>query len=907
MDATRLDSLLRYGLAYDTETHLTQPGLKAPPKVVASAAQWDHEKQRPAGMLLDRPTSDKVFEAALADDNIVIIGANIAYDMLVEAVHAARQGRDLMPLIFKAYREGRVFDVQIAEMLHAIAEGTLGKDPTTGSPMIDPATGKMGRYSLSICTSLVLGRANAKVNDKYRGSYALLEHIPIAEWPPEARIYPVDDAVNTLEVALAQAGLIERPGHHTWPSGGPGSDDVCPHCGVGVYESNKPCIPRKVRSRNLHELSNQCFTAFAMHLGAAWGFTVDQAAVDEVERRVLDGRPERAAPFFTSGIFRWKRERNKTTGLMEQKPAKHMAVIKGKVARAYGCHGACSFCNGSGKVPSPKAVRRTCGKKCSRVLGTCALCDNTGERWDKLINCKPCDATGLNLDSAPVPRTDGGKCACVKRSADGKTVDDDCEECEGSGIICGIGTGRDVLQESGDEELINLAEFLEDAKIPETYLPWLREGRLLLGVDDLQKHIWKNIPLTLKPNVLLETGRTSYNGCVQLLPRKGGVRECIVARPGYVFCSVDYEAGELVTHAQSCIWLTGASALADALNAGLKVHNAFAASMMGISYEEFQRRLAEGDPICKAMRQAAKPGNFGFPGRMGAAKLVIQQRKQGPDTPCVNGTTWIIDPDNENEDAPKVRGYKGTRFCILMDGATRCGALEDGTPNMITEWKGRDYSPICKRCVECAERLRAAWLEQWPENVEYFDIVKHCEEEGQPLSAEQQILYGLEALKAGEIVQHVSNRIRGGKMGADSIGNAIANGWFQGLLADATKSALRRASREMYDSTFRLDDGSMSPLFGSRFILFAHDELIAELPEHCAHEAAMRLSKIMEEELCAYCPDMVAAIKAEPAIMRRWYKGAATWYAIGGKKPANANDRLTPWYPKIDKKGCVTQ
>ena len=38
-----------------------------------------------------------------------------------------------------------------------------------------------------------------------------------------------------------------------------------------------------------------------------------------------------------------------------------------------------------------------------------------------------------------------------------------------------------------------------------------------------------------------------------------------IANTGWVFSSSDYNAGELVTHAQSCIWLVGYSKLGDAL------------------------------------------------------------------------------------------------------------------------------------------------------------------------------------------------------------------------------------------------------------------------------------------------------------------------------------------------------
>jgi hypothetical protein len=342
----------------------------------------------------------------------------------------------------------------------------------------------------------------------------------------------------------------------------------------------------------------------------------------------------------------------------------------------------------------------------------------------------------------------------------------------------------------------------------------------------------------------------------------------------YVYCSVDYEAGELITHAQSCKWITGYSRLADALNAKIKVHNSFAASVLGLTYEDFQKRFKAKDTKCKDARQAAKPANFGFPGRLGGVTLVLQQRKQGPDTACPNGSTWIDGEDlDANGDPIKVRGYKGLRFCVLMDGAQYCGKLDDGvTPNMVTEWKRRIIPPTCKHCIECAERLRKQWLEEWPENNEYFEFVQYCEDNGQPLTAEQKELFGVEHLAPGEIVQHVSNRIRGGRMGADSIGNAISNGWFQGLLADITKSWLRRAIREMYDPSFRMSNGERSPLYGSRFILFAHDELIAELLEDKAHDAAHRMSDIAVEEMVRYCPDMKKAANAEPALARRWYK-----------------------------------
>jgi DNA polymerase-1 len=745
-------------VAFDCETHLIQPGLLAPPLVCASVAE-----QIPTGAihghLMDRDTARDVFRELLKSSK-AIVGANIAYDMLVLAVDAARQGVDLIADIFAKYDRGEVYDVQIAEALHAVGHGHLGLNPD-GSAMKDSKGKVTDRYSLETCVRLVLGRDNAKVNDEWRLRYAELEDVPIDQWPASARIYPVDDAVNTLEVALAQ--VQGRPGTHQW------RDDaahLCGRCGHdasgGDYKS--PC--RSEPNMNLHDLAAQCRAAWALHLGAAWGFRVDGKALDTLEAKVLAGRE--------AGMKRWRE-----LGIIRPDGSQDEGLTCRLVARAYGCSepcatcgGRCGVCEGSGKVPGARGP-----KKCPTCKG------------DRQPRCKPCHNTGLHLNDV-VPRTDTGR----------------------------VGHGRDALTESGDEDLIDFAAWSEDAKILKTYVPKLREG-----VD---------APWNLRPNVLLKTGRASYEGIIQLMPREGGVRECIESRPGTELASVDFGSLELSTHGQSCLWLVGYSKLAESLNAGVKVHDAMGARLGGISYDEMIARVKSGDKQAKAWRQAAKPANFGFPGGMGAPKLVLQQRKQGPDTTGPDGRT-----------------YKGLRFCTLLRGQ-RCGEKK------ITEWKKRQMAPVCLACVECAEDIRNAWFETWPENREYFRVVSdHADR--------------------GWIEQHVSRRIRGGV----DFTNA-ANGYFQALAADGAKLALYRVSRECYVDR-------ASSLYGSRVILFAHDELIVEIPEDRAHDAAHRISEVMVGAMKEYVPDVV--ITAPPALMRRWFKGAEAVYD---------NGRLVPWEPK---------
>ena len=103
------------------------------------------------------------------------------------------------------------------------------------------------------------------------------------------------------------------------------------------------------------------------------------------------------------------------------------------------------------------------------------------------------------------------------------------------------------------------------------------------------------------------------------------------------------------------------------------------------------------------------------------------------------------------------------------------------------------------------------------------------------------------------------------------------NYYFQGPVADGAKRAFYLVTQES-----RTD--MSSPLFGSHPLILMHDEIIAEVPIDKAAEAAQRIADIMVEALSEVCPDV--KISAEPALMRRWQKGASPTYVDG---------RLVPW------------
>jgi len=689
-------------LSFDLEGHLIQPGLLAPPIVCGSlAANYDGGTVKARdGQLLTKLQVRDLFNSGILEkqtdgSDVIIVGANIAYDFGC----VLAEWPEFFPLIWNLYERGCVMDVQIAAALNAIADGRMQDGELWRK---DGTKINSGRYSLDECVREWLGRQDAKSHDRWRMSYALLENVPMSEWPWDAKQYPVDDAVNTLLVAEAQmAG-----------------------------------------ARNLQDLPAQCFAAFCLHLGSMWGLRTDPVSVDAMTKNVDSHINE---------LREW-------------------AVKEG-------------FMRPKTKKPGAELAKDT--KKLQEAVF-------------KAYNGLP-------------PPTDGGK----------------------------ISISRETLEESGDSRLEKFAEVGKWEKF-NTYLPTLQQAA--------------RVPLNVKPNVLVATGRTSYEGLIQLMPRKGGVRECFVARDGRVLSSVDYAAIEMSTLAQVCLWTVEFSDLAEAINADMDPHCLLGADLTNASYEDFFAKKEAGDKKTKDIRQAAKAGNFGFPGMMGAPKFVFAKRKEEA-YPC----EWFFN-----------------------DG--RCGEEKDDYET------GGKTLRLCKRCVEQSKVIRDGFLSRWSEIRPYW----------------QWVMNEIESNDA--ITQFVSERVRGKLHGP-----AAANTLFQGLAADGAKRAVKALTREMYlkgdalaaalsDSPdaektlagLREKFGSSleSPLFGSRLCIFAHDETILEIPESVAHEAAYRQAEVMVAEMRGVVPDV--KVKAEPALMRRWYKAAEAVFKDGKLVPWEPLDTATP-------------
>ena len=176
-----------------------------------------------------------------------------------------------------------------------------------------------------------------------------------------------------------------------------------------------------------------------------------------------------------------------------------------------------------------------------------------------------------------------------------------------------VSTAREVLEDSGDADLIEYAESLTAAKLLSTYVPILQQA---------------SVHPRYQP--LVGTGRTACRAPnMQNPPRQPGFRQCFRPRPGYKYVSADYSQIELLALAQINLWLFGSSKMAETIKQGKDLHCKFVADMQGKPYEEVYQAYRDGDPATVKARQTAKGVLYGLPGGLGSAALVKYLKGSG--------------------------------------------------------------------------------------------------------------------------------------------------------------------------------------------------------------------------------------------------------------------------------------
>ena len=187
------------------------------------------------------------------------------------------------------------------------------------------------------------------------------------------------------------------------------------------------------------------------------------------------------------------------------------------------------------------------------------------------------------------------------------------------------------------------------------------------------------------------------------------------------------------------------------------------------------------------------------------------------------------------------------------------------------------YDPKLKNMVDLqtSKQLRSAWFKRWREMRPYFECVNQAV--GQTGS--------------GAVQQFWSKRVRG-----DVGFTQCANGTFQGLVADGAKRAGWALARECYLGNWMYsrqagEDGELSPLLGSRPVLFMHDEFGLEIPYNdpiAAARASERQAYVQRMAMQEVIPDV--PIKCGAVLTKRWHKGAKAVFVDGIKVPSKPVD-----------------
>ena len=285
-------------IAFDTETHLITPGNLTPKLVCISFYDFDR-----GGWLEKAEEGLNTMRGFLEDERYLFTGHNVAFDFGVLA--AARPS--LMPLIFKAYSEFRVYDTKIREELNDIARGRI----TVGTKHMVMLKGKLTPcdYSLAGLARRYLNKdrsADKENPDSWRFRYAELENVPLAWWPEEAKKYALEDAEDTYDISWNQREFPE---------------DMFTHINA----------------------------AWALHLMSAHGMRTDGEAVAKLEIELLSEQKKNRARLIKAGILKGKkmtpkelREGKVPDYYDNNKPyrwAKDMGLIKQYVERVYSRRG----------------------------------------------------------------------------------------------------------------------------------------------------------------------------------------------------------------------------------------------------------------------------------------------------------------------------------------------------------------------------------------------------------------------------------------------------------------------------------------------------------------------------------------------------------------------------------------
>ncbi len=922
-------------LAFDLETALIRPGVLAPEIACLSWAESPDAK----GLLVDLPAIRKFAETALKGD-AVLVGANIAYDfgcLLAE-------WPDLLPLVWAKYERGEVRDVIIRQTLTAIAEGRLRDGELlarTGLRMTDGKGRMTSRYSLDVCVKEVLGRNDAKENDAYRLRYGELIGVPLAQWPEEARQYPVDDALNTLLVHLGQ------------------TDD------------------------HGKDAAAQAHTAFCLHLASMWGIRTDPERVAALKASLEEVlRTERAWAIFVK--------------LMRPDGTKNMAAIRSAVEEAYG---------GSPPTTDKGGIstsRETLAESSDEVLERFAEISKTEKLLTYIPSLEEASKAPLNVRCNVLLSTGrasyegviqllprkGGVRECFKARGIFSSVDYAAIELSALAQVClnmgleskladAINAGMDPHSILGARLAgVSYEEFMKGRKTIAEFKELRQASKACFALDTkvLTGRGWVAI-VDVQPQDQLWDGEqwVNHDGVVFSGVQKTLRRFGVEATPdhGIYVGSSRAEWREVLTSHSLLARALSSATLPCSGGCALTRSPVGQKGSMLLSGAHAALSSSPLDSSCETdIPSDADTATKSRSDRRGICALPAQcqSRSTGPDSSIdctlqstgaqtqetrISRTTegvvsasiksgwttsqssWFTfghSPGGTNQICSSTGSttiaatsqvtYDSPRLARTSETECRCQTFEDTSPvfDIVNAGPRHRFTILSSEgpllVANCnfgypgmmspptfveAQRKAKASVCEWFHRDGFCGEAKVSYYKDRTLKAPLCARCILEASKLRDFYTRTWSEVpRYWKMISQALvttdaldqfvsgrtrgglhGPSAANTLFQGLAADGAKLAVRMLTEAMYMKP-------ESPLYGSRLCVFAHDETIIDIPDlgvDHVDAAAREQARIMVEAMKVYIPDV--AVTAEPALMRYWTKDA--------DKKLDEEGRLIPW------------
>lgn len=472
---------------------------------------------------------------------------------------------DLIPLVFEAYEANRMICLRVAQRLIDIANGKL--------------TPKM-RYSAYALAKRYLDKERDKGEDTWRLRYGELATVPLEQWPQDAINYPLEDSNDAYQIAL-----------------------------------------KVLPSPLLRDAGFQSLKAFALYLQTCRGIRTDPVACAQLIA-ATEAEIERCTKLcIRKGLIKPNKKGKLTKQLKLARERFRASLPADTQARLDTAVAETKAYNAAQQRQARSDVRVTYGLDAKALTLAAKRLDKLRKadidhaelllRWYSYGYSKPLYKALRGLARKPQPF----KAAGVRITKSGL-----------------LSVNAEACKLSGDKALQALATYTS-------------ANTLLKKAQRMAKGSY--IPLQTSYETPMGTGRTSSRASeaplvgdnFQNFRRSAmhlddgtelpGMRECIIPRAGYLFCSIDLDSAEMRGFAQHAYEHLGWSCLRDALNAGQNPHRLLGSDILRCSYLEFERYYKANDPEARRAAQFAKIPNFALLGGGGWRILPDYARGMG--------------------------------------------------------------------------------------------------------------------------------------------------------------------------------------------------------------------------------------------------------------------------------------